>query len=1002
MRFSFKSAGILVFSGLLVFSGWSGPCDIMAQEKPATPPAPATKTDQAPQDPKNEAAQSSEAADPDKTGDSPVETARKDDGKRPDFNSGKLTFEFKNTEWSKVIRWFADEAKMDLNMAVTPEGSFSYSSNGEFTLLEAMDIINSFLIREQGFILLRHGNLLIVHDLNNEIPPTLIETIPLSELDNRGEFELTQTEFDVSGFDGQKFSQEIEPLVRDDQGGKQLFLESSNVLFVRETGGRLRLIRKYLEMAKSISSARQESVKIVELKYITPEEVMTVATELIPLDEENSFVDEESGEKLKVVVQSFGNKFILQGTGKTLKRFTDLVEILDKESTTETTAQGLAQPITKRYPVAADRELILQVLRVLMAGTEGLRLALAEESGEIIAYATPEVHKMIEQVLGTLQSDSSDFRVFRLNEYDADSMIEILNKMYGITGEGDPLPNQPIFMADPIYSDQIIAKAKPSQLEAIKKLVESIDPPIGEGGNADKNYIELPYRGKQADMAIQLIEDYYSALGRKNKLNVIRSKSASESIDRIRKSPGTGELKPINRDPGPAGTPDQPGELPKAEPDSQKKTSDAGKKTTGFQYRSGRYLNVNALTPTQDNKQDDQEKPKVQAKKGEMQSVDGAPILIRENSAGLMIISDDLKALAEIKRMLDDHDEALNRPGLPTIIELKHRKAIEMKDLLEMFLGLSSGDSGGGGGGGLGNLVGGMAQNALGGVAGQMVGGLLGGGGGGDSRVTTSDLLTGDVRIDADALKNVLLVQANPIDLETIMEYINYFDTDGAEQQPSLDGRTYAIRVQYREAAQLAETIKAQFPDRIKSPKQQSQGNNNAQAQQLQMLQQMLGGRGRGRGGSSQKTVEQSEPKMTIGVDEQMNSILVTGPEFLYEQVYLIVQQLDTPEAVRNGTVVVMGLKNVTPDALKEAINAMQSENGSSNSRTSSAGSGSPTGSPFGGSSSPFGGFRGFNPQMFQRPGGSTSGFSIPGRSSGGRSSASPRSSGGRGGRGGR
>ena len=44
---------------------------------------------------------------------------------RPDFNSGKLTFEYKNTDWAKVIRGFADEAKLDLNMPVTPEGSFT-------------------------------------------------------------------------------------------------------------------------------------------------------------------------------------------------------------------------------------------------------------------------------------------------------------------------------------------------------------------------------------------------------------------------------------------------------------------------------------------------------------------------------------------------------------------------------------------------------------------------------------------------------------------------------------------------------------------------------------------------------------------------------------------------------------------------------------------------------------------------------------------------------------
>lgn len=131
-----------------------------------------------------------------------------------------------------------------------------------------------------------------------------------------------------------------------------------------------------------------------------------------------------------------------------------------------------------------------------------------------------------------------------------------------------------------------------------------------------------------------------------------------------------------------------------------------------------------------------------------------------------MLVSDDLEALADIKRLLDDQDGILNLPSLPHIVELTFHKAIEMKDLLEMFLGVSSSDVGVGG---LGGMIGGSAQNAIGRIAGQTVCG-------GDSGAVASDLLTGEVRIDTDALKNVLLVKANPLDHETIMEYVKYFE----------------------------------------------------------------------------------------------------------------------------------------------------------------------------------------------------------------------------------
>jgi len=244
-----------------------------------------------------------------------------------------------------------------------------------------------------------------------------------------------------------------------------------------------------------------------------------------------------------------------------------------------------------------------------------------------------------------------------------------------------------------------------------------------------------------------------------------------------------------------------------------------------------------------------------------------------------------------------------------------------------MFLGLSS-DSSGGGGGGLGGMLGGLAQNAIGGAAGQMLGGLMGGGGGGGgSTATTSDMLTGDASIAADAQLNVLVVSANDVDFDLIMQYVDYFDVDGPENDPFLDGRTYSIPVEYRDASELVELIKTMLPDRIKSPKQQSGGN--PQAAQAQMLQQLMrGGRGGGNQGGGNKGVEQTEPKMTLGADLAVNAVLVTGPEFLFKQVDEIVKTLDTPVAQGKEQMVVVPLKNMSSTAIKSLVDSMNATSG--------------------------------------------------------------------------
>ena len=621
---------------------------------------------------------------------------RSDDRVRPDFNSGKLRFEYKNTDWAKVIRGFAEEAMLDLNMPVTPEGSFTYSSNGEFTLLEAMDLINSFLMREQNFVLIRHANMIFVHDLNVEIPSTMIETIPLTELPNRGRFEMTQTEFDVSGIDADSFFDQIQPLVRD-QGGKSLLLPLSNILFVRETGEQLRLIQRFLEMAKT---GKEEVLKLLPLKHAMPEEILTIAAELMPLDDENTFADEENGERLKVIVLAFESQFILSGTTNAVEKFEKIVKLRDIEvaATADATAD-LAQPRIFRYSVGSDLELNLQVVRAALAGTQGLRLQAAAEAGQIIAYGTEEHNKKILEVLSGLRTDANEFKVVTLYDYDADSMIEILNKLYGVNETAEEVdPNAPVFMADPLYADQLIVKAKPTQVEAIQKFVGSLDPEPSASQYSQKNYLRLDYQGSAADRAIQEIQDLIDVTKRSNKLDIRRSAAS-----------GGGGLRQINRD--------DEASQPQAQPEVQPMESKPAPKSTvkpsitssqRFQQRSGR-LNVYARVSVQ---QEDQKKTADPAespadggnddeeKSGEIKSVAGAPVIIKETATGILVISDDLEMLAAIEQWLKE-TEAPTTAGLPRIVELKFRKAVEMKDLLEMFLGLSS-DSSGGGGGGLG------------------------------------------------------------------------------------------------------------------------------------------------------------------------------------------------------------------------------------------------------------------------------------------------------------
>ena len=105
-------------------------------------------------------------------------------------------------------------------------------------------------------------------------------------------------------------------------------------------------------------------------------------------------------------------------------------------------------------------------------------------------------------------------------------------------------------------------------------------------------------------------------------------------------------------------------------------------------------------------------------------------------------------------------------------------------------------------------------------------------------------------------------------------------------------GEFYTIDVIHRDPTELKDIIEQQLSDLLDNgQKSQGGGQNQEAAQMMKMMQQLAGGGKGGRSGSAD--LEQSKPKGKIGVDAVTSKILVTGPNFLYQEVLKRVEELD-------------------------------------------------------------------------------------------------------------
>ena len=153
---------------------------------------------------------------------------------------------------------------------------------------------------------------------------------------------------------------------------------------------------------------------------------------------------------------------------------------------------------------------------------------------------------------------------------------------------------------------------------------------------------------------------------------------------------------------------------------------------------------------------------------------------------------------------------------------------------------------------------------------------------------------------------SLLIVGATPEQRITVEQLVQVLDTDELEAT-ALSRDPRIILVRNTRASQVADVLRDVFADFLTTNNNNNNGNrnNNRRSGRSRDMQSFFsrfsrggfGGRGRsGRGGrgNSGSSGQSITNRMTLGVDETSNAIVVSAPQPLFEKVEDLVQQLDT------------------------------------------------------------------------------------------------------------
>ncbi|TWU43199.1 Bacterial type II/III secretion system short domain protein [Novipirellula aureliae] len=769
------------------------------------------------------------------------ETAEASKKALPELAPGLVRFSFEGTPWREVVRWITDEADLALHVGDLPPGSFTYSDPNAFTVQAAIDRINLFLLAE-GFTLVRSGDLLSVINLADprsmqqlDVLAKFVTAEQLSAIDGDtplGDHDVVKCLFPLGERDAEDAVREIKTL--------QLMMEpkvlsQTNQLILTDTVSKLRSVLAILKAFKQEEMTNGTIVKSFSLQHCTTEDILTVARPHLGLA-----TGEMIGIDVSLSSDLAGKNLFVTGVEDKVNLIEGLVEAIDqpKQDPQETNA---AMEFRTHFVEGGNLQTIYNVLQTLLAG-QTVRLSIDESAGSIVALATPTVQKEIAQTVAQMQASEAAFEVIPLHTVDPYVAIGLIEGMLDLPDEfDDPKqidPDAPKIDADPANM-RLFVRAKKHQIDQIKAIVAGLEQ-NGSLQNNDTMRV-FPLQGSEAERLVKTAAKFWRGT---NPIVLLSPASMTDEhvFERV-----------VGEDPSLTNPNDE---------NADAMEGDA-------EHQLDRFYGIQSPSETRT--------------LTSLPNRNGSPIQCQVSTRGLILESEDTEALDRFEQYLKTLSGPVHSVASPPIVfYLKHTKSDDALQMLGELLdgGESAKEASTSG------LVNGYVSRSS---SSSLLGSLV------RSNDGTTTMTSGSITVVSDPRLNRLIAQGNSAEIELIENYLRIIDKDQSLTSIETYGSSHVIELVNTDVKEVADAVREAFAGRINDGKSGSAGSAQAamRSQNNQNANNQRNGGKPARNVPASKAARDLEPKITLATHAQSNSLIVTAPDALFQEVKQLAETID-------------------------------------------------------------------------------------------------------------
>ncbi|MFM7059252.1 MAG: secretin N-terminal domain-containing protein [Planctomycetota bacterium] len=822
----------------------------------------------------------------------------------PGQRADKLSFNMRFAPWDQVLQDFAAAAGYTLDISQVPPGTFTHIDSKEYTINQAMDILNGYLQRK-GYTLVVKDNFLVSVNVDKGIPPNLVRDVSVDDLIKVesgiraiGENEIVRIEIPLEKLDVGVMAQEVEQLLGP-LGAMTAFTQTGS-LIIADTGANLRRIKSYVDA--SLGRVKDDLVfKSYYLEHIDVEEAEFMLLAQFGMRAGVSNVSSGSGgdrrgppqpqpatrtSSLQVFSDTRTNSLLVTGSPDQQKLVEEIVKTLDVDEDAKgnkLSRTDRSGPFLKVYKVTGRADQVAQSIDAMMPG---VLVNEDVQAGTVHIFGTSKQQEQVAEWVKSFQEGTGtggSVAVIPLIKMDPLTAAATLRNLF--IAEGNAAPT----VETDLYGNRIIVKGTAVQVEQIRQVLRDLGEDgsgvrtKGEGGTVRRYSL----RGRDPGEFFEYLQKEWQNQEQTPIRIVVPNKSGPI---RDLKTPSSGSL--------PAEPPAPGSSAPPAEPNPQSPT-------TQFPRPSGLrkevfYYPVRLTTPT------GLSFPTVSSAQPPESGESDIRIVV--DGDDILLLSSDEDALDRLEEMMDFLQESIPFRVRWTVFYLEVSDATETAALLEQLLPSSSvtstaADSG-------------FSLSSMFSPITQSVSSMTG--------LSGLQANPQTLRIIPDPRANALYItgpQAAVDEAESLLRVLD--SNDIPESLRELQPRRLAV--QYADIDEMASIVNDAF-----KPYLEPAGGRGAQNNPLA---QMFGGGGGGGGNRN----EPQGVQMTVAVDRQNSTLIISSSEALYNKVKSLVEETDEAAKTANRTFRVVQLQHSDASMVQQSLTSLFPRITTSASRTSSS-----------------------------------------------------------------